>query len=136
MPFIIHANGETRKRDSMENNILYLSGPLIKHTVRHTGGGVKAYSHISMVLHCVVFVLLHCLTASRTGRKYSCVSTLPHIISFSIPSEMTGIWRPLYDQATKHISIHVVQYLIASCSAFTGSIIPTDSCLGCKTGLL
>lgn len=90
MPFIIHANGETRKRDSMENNILYLSSPLMKHTLRHNRGGVKAYSHISVVLHCVVFVLFHFLTASRTGRKYSCVSTLSHIISFSIPSEMTA----------------------------------------------
>lgn len=36
MALIIYANGETRKRNSTEDNILYLSGPLMKQTPSQT----------------------------------------------------------------------------------------------------
>lgn len=36
MALIIYANGETRKRYSTEDNILYLSGPLMKQTPSQT----------------------------------------------------------------------------------------------------
>lgn len=134
MLFIIHANGETGKRDSMENNILYLSDPLIKQapSQTHRRRGQDKLTHISVVVHCAVVVLFRCLTASTTGRKYSCVSTLSHIISFSITTEMTAAHMEaslLLGHSAHSVSIHAVQYLIASCSAFSGSIIPADPCL-------
>lgn len=110
-----------------------------KHPLRHTGGEVKANSNVCVVLHCVVFVLFHCSAASRTGREYFCVSTLSHIISFSIPAEMTAVhmWASLWLGHVAHsTSFHVVLHLIASCSAFSGSIIPTDPCLGCEASQL
>lgn len=135
MPFIIHANGETRKRDSMENNILYLSRPLIKRapSQTHPRRGQGEFTHRRGFY---IAPRLCYFAASRTDRKYFCVSTLSRIIGFSIPTEMTAA----HTEASLWLGCGVhsisIQCLISSCSAFSGSIIPTDPCLGCKDGLL
>lgn len=134
MALIIYANGETRKRDSTEDNILYLSGPLMKqapsqtHLRRGQGKPLPVWEYV-----------FYCSTAYRTGTEHICVSTLSHVIRFSIPIVLLAVHAAAslwLGHGAHSISIHVVPNLIASCSAFRGSIIPTDPCSGCKVGLL
>ena len=84
MALIIHANGETRKRDSTEDNILYLSGPLMKQAPLWGRGQGK-------LLHVCENMLFYCSTAYRTATEHFCVSTLSNVISFSIPIVMTAV---------------------------------------------
>lgn len=101
--------------------------------LRHTGGQVKANSYVCEK------TLFYCSTAYRTGTEHFCVSTLSHVIRFSIPIVMTAVHAAAslwLGHGAHSISIHVVPNLIASCSAFRGSIIPKDPCSGCKVGLL
>lgn len=79
MSFIIHANRETKKLDSIENNMLYLSPSLLEDPHRHTTDEVKANERSVSVL------LLFNYSQQKALLHFNVISQY----QFLVPSEMT-----------------------------------------------
>lgn len=93
MSFIIHANRETKKLDSIENNMLYLSLLLLEDPLRHTADEVKANERSVSVL------LLFNYTQQKALLYFNIISHY----QFLVPSEMTVTHiGSFYDWATEH----------------------------------
>lgn len=127
MSFIIHANGETKKLDSVENNMLYLSVPLLQDPLRRAADEVKANEQSVSLIS-----LFNC-SQQEAFQHYLTLSVFSPSVKWQSHTDGPFSWL---GRRAHCISIHVVQNLIAGCSAFSGSIIPTNPCLGCKSGPL
>lgn len=103
MAFIIHANGETRKRDGTENNILYLSGPLIKPAPSpiHCRRGQGKLAHQRGFTLCSCY-----FTPKLLPELAESTSVFQHYLTLSV-FQFPLRWqlrtrRPLYDWAMEH----------------------------------